>query len=113
MGKSTEPEDDNDGEYPDLDFGKKSEEDYETAMRKKVLFQPINTETTKVSHSLNFTCSPPVVNFSGFQVNEWHEQIVSVVNISKHSQRLSVLLPTTEFFHVRKLASQPLSLLVM
>lgn len=91
--------DDEVDDYPDLDYGD-VDEDYDTAMRKKVLFQPINTETTKVSRSVNFTCSPAVVNFSGFQVDEWHEEEVKVVNISKHSQRLSILLPTTDFFTV-------------
>jgi len=98
MGKTK----DNDGidEYPDLDYGNTDDEDYDTAMRKKVFFQPINTETTKVSRSVNFTCSPAIVHFSGFQTNEWCEQEIKVVNISRHSQRLSILLPTTDFFEV-------------
>ena len=92
-------------EYPDLDFASNEEEDYDTAMRKKVFFEPINTDTTKVSRSVNFTCSPPVVHFSGFQTNEWMEQDIKVINISKHSQRLCVLLPETDFFTVCTTAS--------
>ena len=97
MGKTNE--DDNIDEFPDLDYGN-VDEDYDTAMRKKVFFQPINTETTKVSRTVNFTCSPAIVHFSGFQVDEWCEQEIKVVNISRHSQRLSILLPTTDFFKV-------------
>jgi hypothetical protein len=92
-------------EYPDLDFASNEEDDYDTAMRKKVFFEPINTDTTKVSRSVNFTCSPPVVHFSGFQTNEWMEQDIKVINISKHSQRLCVLLPETDFFTVCTTAS--------
>jgi hypothetical protein len=90
-------------DYPDLNFGQsdtKYNDDYQTAMAKKKFFVPEGNDEVGVGRSLNFLCSPTVVHFGGFTIFQDHEQTVSVINSSSHSQRLSILPPPTDEFKV-------------
>lgn len=88
-------------EYPDLDFGVDDiQEDYDTAMTKKRFVMPIGSDEIGVGRSQNFVSSPTVVHFGGFTTHEEVSQEISVVNISSHSQRISILPPTTEAYTV-------------
>ena len=87
-------------DYPDLDFSSNIDEDYDTAMNTKKFYIPDGNDEVGIGRSRHFVSHPTVVHFGGFTVNEYHEQTISVVNCSSHSQRLSILPPTTDYYKV-------------
>jgi hypothetical protein len=92
---------DDDGIFPDLGFGERPlAEDYDRAMAKKKFFVPHGDESVGIGRSLFFVAQPTVVHFGGFTAHQTETQTVSVINSSSHSQRLSILPPTTNEFKV-------------
>jgi len=65
----------------------------------KTLVNPVPGPNESLGRSELFSITPAVVHFGGMKVGEMHEQVVSVVNISQTSQRLSIY-PTSsgDFF---------------
>lgn len=84
-------------DYPDLGFGK-PEDDEVDVHAPKVFFQPVDSVEMKVGRSTNLVSDPTVVHFGGFVVNEEVTQVISVINISRDSQRISILPPATPFY---------------
>lgn len=65
----------------------------------KTLVNPVPGPNEVIGHSELFSITPGVVHFGGLKVGELHEQVVSVVNISQTSQRISIYPATTgDFF---------------
>jgi hypothetical protein len=91
-------------EFPDLGFDEKpSPEGYDKAMEKKKFFVPHGDKTVGIGRSMFFVAQPTVIHFGGFTTHQTHTQTVSVINCSSHSQRLSILPPTTNEFKVSDL----------
>ena len=65
----------------------------------KTLVNPIPGPSESMGRSELFSITPAIVHFGGMRVGELHEHVVSVVNISKTSQRLSIYPATSgDFF---------------
>ena len=65
----------------------------------KSLVNPVPGPNEVIGRSELFSITPGVVHFGGLKVGELHEQVVSVVNISQTSQRLSIYPASTgDFF---------------
>jgi hypothetical protein len=100
VGSATADMDD-EGQFPDLGFGETTfHEDYDRAMERKKFFVPHGDESVGIGRSLFFVAQPTVVHFGGFTAHQTQAQTVSVINSSSHSQRLSILPPTTNEFKV-------------
>ncbi|CAM9207897.1 unnamed protein product [Choristocarpus tenellus] len=56
---------------------------------------------SRLGRNLLFEARPAVVHFGGYTVHQPHSQMVQVINISRSSQRLHILGPTSEQFKVR------------
>jgi len=79
-----------------------SEEDLESYKKKKhtmvvvkTLTNPVPRPNESIGKSEYFTASPSIVHFDGLVVGKLHEQVVSIINTSKVSQRLSIF-PTSD-----------------
>lgn len=56
----------------------------------KTLVNPVPGPNESLGHSSLFSITPSIVHFGGLKVGELHEQVISIVNISPVSQRLSI-----------------------
>ena len=84
-------------DYPDLDFGI---DDYDVSMSKKKFVVPVASAEVGVGRSKNFVSDPTVVHFGGFTVYEEYTHEISVINVASHSQRISILPPTTDVYSI-------------
>ena len=63
------------------------------------LVNPVPGPQESVGSSSVFSLTPSIVHFGGLKVGEQHEQVLSIVNVSKTSQRLSIYPATSgDFF---------------
>lgn len=63
------------------------------------LVNPVPGPHERVGRSELFSVTPAIVHFGGLKVGEQHEEVLSIVNVSKTSQRLSIYPATSgDFF---------------
>ena len=76
---------------------------YKTPANKQVtiknLINPVPGPNSSIGYSNIFSVTPSIVHFGGLKVGELHEHTVSIVNISKESQRLSIYPASSGDFH--------------
>ena len=52
----------------------------------------------KLGRNTTLEVRPSVIHFGGYQVNQVHTQKVRIVNVSRESQRVHIINPTTPHF---------------